>query len=73
MSMTTPRKAVFEDRSGQASKALELWDPVIITREDFDGEIARLASQKRPDNGRRHSLLVHPDAYRPASGSCSRC
>ena len=31
-------------------------------------EIDRLASVPRPDNGRRHSLLVHPDAYRLGAG-----
>ncbi len=68
MSMTTPRKAVFEDRTGHKAKELDLWDPVLIAREDFDAEIERLASLPRPDNGRRHSLLVHPDAYRLGAG-----
>lgn len=68
MTTTTPRRAVFEDRSGQRSKELELWDPVLISKSDFANEIERLSSLPRPDNGRRQSLIVHPDAYRLGAG-----
>jgi gentisate 1,2-dioxygenase len=68
MTITTPRKAVFEDRSGQVQASPELWDPVIVPKEDFDAEIARLASQPRPANGRRQSLIVHPNSYRLGAG-----
>jgi len=55
------RNALFLDRSGSAAKPPEMWDPVIVTKEDMDAEIERLASIARPDNGRRQSLIVHPD------------
>ena len=35
MTITTPRRAVFEDRTGHTQASLELWDPVITTKEDF--------------------------------------
>ena len=68
MTSTTPRRAVFEDRSGYKQPELQLWDPVLISKSDFATEIERLAAQPRPDNGRRHSLLVHPDSYRLGVG-----
>ena len=57
----TEKKAVFIDRSGYATPALDLWEPVVITKEEIDGEVERLASLQRPANGRRHSIVAHPD------------
>ncbi len=68
MANTTPRRAVFEDRSGYKQPELQLWDPVLISKNDFAGEIDRLASGPRPENGRRHSLIVHPDSYKLGAG-----
>jgi gentisate 1,2-dioxygenase len=62
------RNANFIDRSGYKAPPLELWDPVIVTKEDMDAEIERLASIDRPDNGRRQSLIVHPDWQRLGVG-----
>ena len=53
-------KAVFLDRSGAAPTPIELWPAVVIPKETIDGEIDRLASQPRPENGRRRSLISHP-------------
>lgn len=39
-----------------------LWAPVVITKEEIDAEIARLASLPAPADGRRESLIVHPEA-----------
>ena len=50
----------FIDRSGWTPKPLELWEPVLITKEQIEAEVERLASQPRPANGRRQSLIVHP-------------
>ena len=44
MASTTPRRAVFEDRSGYQQPELQLWDPVLISKSDFATEIDRLAS-----------------------------
>jgi gentisate 1,2-dioxygenase len=38
------------------------WAPVKITKEEIDAEIERLASMPRPADGRRASLIVHPNA-----------
>lgn len=50
----------FIDRSGWTAPELELWEPVVIAKEDIDREIERLAAQPRPANGRRQSLITHP-------------
>lgn len=68
MTNTTPRRAVFEDRTGYTQPDLELWDPVLISKNDFAVEIDRLASGPRPENGRRHALIVHPDSYKLGAG-----
>jgi len=53
---TTP----FLDRSGTAPEPIALWPAVVIPKEQIDGEIERLASQPKPANGRRRSLIAHP-------------
>ncbi|NQV56297.1 MAG: cupin domain-containing protein [Rhodospirillales bacterium] len=51
----------FMDRTGWTPpEKLELWEPFKISGEKIDAEIERLASQPRPSNGRRQSLIVHP-------------
>jgi gentisate 1,2-dioxygenase len=50
----------FMDRSGWTPAPLDLWEPIVITKEEIDQEIERLASIPRPANGRRQSLIVHP-------------
>jgi gentisate 1,2-dioxygenase len=53
---------MFLDRSGTAPEPIELWPAVVIPKERIDGEIERLASQTKPANGRRRSLIAHPRA-----------
>ena len=57
----TQKKAVFIDRSGYTAPELDLWEPVVIAREEIDDEVERLAGLDRPGNGRRHSIVAHPD------------
>src|SRR5579863_2938858 len=57
-------KPSFLDRSGAAPETIDLWPAVVISKETIDGEIERLASQPKPDNGRRRSLISHPLAGR---------
>ncbi len=57
----TENKAQFIDRTGYTTPPLELWEPVLISKEQIDDEVARLGALPRPDNGRRQSLVVHPD------------
>ncbi len=54
------RNDYFRDQSGETPKNLDLWAPVVITKEEIDAEIERLASGPTPENGRRRSLIVHP-------------
>ncbi len=52
----------FVDISGQNYRQNEPWAPAIITKEQIDEEVERLASIALPENGRRSSLIVHPRA-----------
>ena len=54
--------ASFLPLAEAAGLANEPWAPVIITREQMDAEIARLAEGPAPANGRRSALIVHPNA-----------
>jgi gentisate 1,2-dioxygenase len=52
--------AQFLDQSGEAPKVAPLWPAVVIPKEAIEAEVERLASLPRPANGRRRSLIVHP-------------
>ena len=54
--------APFADCSGQGARQPDIWQPLLITREQIDAEVERLASLPRPANGRRASRIVHPSA-----------
>ncbi len=51
----------FLDRTGTTPTAAPLWPAIVIPKEAIDAEIERLASLPRPANGRRRSLIVHPE------------
>jgi gentisate 1,2-dioxygenase len=59
---------MFVDVSGAAPRQQNMWRPIVVTKEEIDGEIARLADSPRPANGRRASLIVHPQACAPGLG-----
>src|SRR5205807_9545553 len=62
-------QAILRDISGGvASRSLDLWEPVIITGEQIDAEVERLASIPRPANGRREAMIMHPRASAPGNG-----
>ncbi|HEX5280713.1 MAG TPA: AraC family ligand binding domain-containing protein [Micropepsaceae bacterium] len=50
----------FRDQTGSTPQPLDLWEPIVIPREEIDEEIDRLASLPQPANGRRRSVFVHP-------------
>src|SRR5207245_9437776 len=53
----------FEDRSGAEPKdENRYWPPIVVTAEEIEREVERLADLPRPANGRRESLIVHPYA-----------
>jgi gentisate 1,2-dioxygenase len=58
----------FVDATGRSPNAPELWEPYLVTREEIDAEVARLAALPRPANGRRRSLIVHPSSRAPGLG-----
>jgi len=62
------RKALFVDQTSVRARDNHYWEPVVITREEIDAEIARLAALPRPADGRRQSLIVHPSAREGSPG-----
>ncbi len=54
-------KVNFIDRTGAPAPKLELMKPLLISAEEIDAEIKRLASLPKPANGRRQSIISHPD------------
>ena len=58
----------FVERIDYKQPAPDLWEPIVITKEQIDSEIARLAGLPRPANGRRRSLIVHPNSREPGLG-----
>src|SRR5262249_46859480 len=57
-----PEPVRFLDRSGAKPEPIALWPSVVIPKEAIDAEVERLASLKRPENGRRRALITHPKA-----------
>ena len=51
-----------------AAEPPELWPALVVTGEEIDAEIERLAAAPRSTDGRRHSLIVHPSATGPGLG-----
>lgn len=59
----------FVDTTGQTPQTRNtLWAPIVITKEEIDAEVQRLADSALPSNGRRESLIVHPNANDFAPG-----
>jgi gentisate 1,2-dioxygenase len=52
----------FIDITGQRPRENNFWPPVVISKEEIDAEVERLASLPAPSDGRRESLIVHPYA-----------
>jgi gentisate 1,2-dioxygenase len=57
-----PETVRFLDRSGAQPEPIALWPSVVIPKEAIEAEVERLASLKRPENGRRRALITHPNA-----------
>ncbi|MGV7123149.1 cupin domain-containing protein [Sphingopyxis sp. 550A] len=51
---------IFVEGSGALPERETPWEPIVITKEEIDAEVARLAAIPRPENGRRRSYFVHP-------------
>ena len=67
--MVSNEKIKLLDRTGQSvEQDRNLWPALVITKEEIDTEIERLADLPIPENGRRQSLFVHPRATAPGLG-----
>ena len=51
----------FIDRTGLPEQPPKLIESVVITKEEIEAEIDRLAGLRAPENGRRLSLIAKPD------------
>jgi gentisate 1,2-dioxygenase len=60
----------FVDQTAATEPDLDdrLWPALVVSREEIDAEIERLAALPAPANGRRRSLIVHPQATEPGLG-----
>ena len=58
----------FEDLSGALPPTPEAWRPIKVPRAAIEAEIERLAAGPAPDDGRRVSSIVHPEATAPGLG-----
>ena len=59
---------VLDVSGAKAQRSLDLWEPTVISREEIEAEIERLASIPRPANGRREVIFAHPRATAPGFG-----
>ena len=62
------RQALFIDQTSARPRDNHYWEPVVITREEIEAEVARLAALPAPEDGRRQSLIVHPAADNATPG-----
>jgi gentisate 1,2-dioxygenase len=60
--------AKLVDESGQFPKVTDTWPSIVITKEEIDAEIERLADEAMPANGRRTTSIVHPLSATPGLG-----
>ena len=62
-------KARFDERSGAvAQDRNSYWTPIVVSKEEIEAEVERLASLPRSANGRRESLIVHPQSESNSPG-----
>jgi gentisate 1,2-dioxygenase len=61
-------RAKMVDESGQSPKVTETWPSIVITKEEIDAEIERLADEPLPANGCRTASIVHPLSTAPGLG-----
>lgn len=58
----------FLDAAAHRVAEPEFWPPVIITKDQIDREAERLADLPASEDGRRESLIVHPQSTAPGLG-----
>ena len=65
--MSEPSARLIDVSDGQAPE-LTRWSPVVITKEELEACVKRLAAAPRPANGRRSALIAHPESKEPGVG-----
>ncbi len=58
----------FIEQTGVRPDDNVMWPPIVVTKEEIEAEVERLASLPAPADGRRESLVVHPLAPSNAPG-----
>lgn len=58
----------FIDISGALPRRQNMWAPMVIKKQAIAREIERLLDISKPDNGRRASMIVHPEAKLQSPG-----
>lgn len=66
---STGNDGVFLDMTeAPLEKEIDFWDSHIVSKEEIDREIERLADLDRPEHGRRQAFIKHPRASAPGNG-----
>ena len=58
----------FVDVSGATARDQAPWPSIVVPAEAIAAEAQRLADAPAPDNGRRASLIAHPNSVAPGRG-----
>ena len=66
--MISERNELLVDVSGRGYTMPEMWQPIVVPKATIIAEIERLADEPKPGNGRRASLVVHPQSTAPGLG-----
>lgn len=61
-------KARLIDVSAEKVGRPDIWPSVVITKEEIEGEVERLADSAPAVNGRRSANIVHPSSVKPGLG-----
>jgi len=61
-------KARLINVSGEVPGETDIWPSIVITKEEIELEIERLADEPVPENGRRSTNIVHPLSMAPGLG-----
>ena len=56
----TEQASVFQDQTDVEPRDLDLWPSLVIRRQEIEAEVARLMMLAAPEDGRRRSVIVHP-------------
>jgi gentisate 1,2-dioxygenase len=61
-------KAILIEDGGEKAERPQIWPSIVISKEEIEAEVERLADSAPPASGRRSASIVHPSAVRPGLG-----